>query len=117
MIYSTTININTEVLNLVAELDEFKGRWESFGRLGSDVLDRLSKVALIESAGSATRLAGVGLSDYEVEVFGNRVKRALFRLRGENEVIDYIEALKTVHDSGEHIPLTENHIKMCIIFY
>jgi len=30
------------MLNLVAELDEFKGRWESFGRLGSDVLDRLN---------------------------------------------------------------------------
>lgn len=38
MIYETSITIDAQVLNLIAELDEFKGRWEMLSRLAPDKL-------------------------------------------------------------------------------
>lgn len=39
LIKPESIPIDTEILYPVAELDEFKGRWEPLGRLAPDVLD------------------------------------------------------------------------------
>jgi hypothetical protein len=51
----------------VAELDEFKGRWQALGRLTPDRLSALRRVATIESVGSSTRIEGSKLSDEEVD--------------------------------------------------
>lgn len=111
MIKLETITIDAAVLNLIAELDEFKGRWEMLGRLAPDTLQSLRKVATTESVGSSTRIEGSRLSDHEVEaLLANRDINS-FRSRDEEEVAGYAEAMGTIFDSWEHIPLTENHIK------
>lgn len=111
MIKLDTIKIDVTVLNLIAELDEFKGRWEMLGRLAPDKLLSLRKVATIESIGSSTRIEGARLSDHEVEALLANLSINSFRSRDEEEVAGYAEAMGTVFDSWEHIPLTENHIK------
>lgn len=52
-----------DLVKLIAEIDEFKGRWEALKTLSPD---RLSAVATIESVGSSTRIEGAKLSDAEV---------------------------------------------------
>lgn len=111
MINIDSITIDVTVLNLIAELDEFKGRWEMLGRLAPDTLQSLRKVATIESVGSSTRIEGAKLSDHEVEALLANLDINSFRSRDEEEVAGYAEAMSKVFDSWEHIPLTENHIK------
>jgi Fic family protein len=111
MIYETSITIDAQVLNLIAELDEFKGRWEMLGRLAPDKLHSLRRVATIESVGSSTRIEGAKLSDQAVELLLSNLDIRSFRSRDEEEVAGYAEVMETVFTSWEHIPFTENHIK------
>jgi len=111
MLNLDTITIDNTVLNLIAELDEFKGRWELLGRLAPDVLQSLRRVATIESIGSSTRIEGARLSDHQVELLLANLDVNSFRSRDEEEVAGYAEAMGVVFDSWEHIPLTENHVK------
>jgi Fic family protein len=105
------ITIDATVLNLIAELDEFKGRWEMLGCLAPDILRSLRKVATIESVGSSTRIEGARLSDFEVEVLLANLDISSFKSRDEEEVAGYAEAMSTVFDSWQQIPLTENYLK------
>lgn len=111
MIRQETITIDATVLNLVAELDEFKGRWELLGKLAPDVLQSLRRVATIESVGSSTRIEGAKLSDHQVELLLANLDVNSFRSRDEEEVAGYAEAMGVVFDSWEQITLTENHVK------
>lgn len=111
MIKSSSISITSQILNLVAELDEFKGRWDLLGRLAPDRLTSLKRVATIESVGSSTRIEGARLSDLQVETLLANLELHSFRSRDEEEVAGYAEAMNTIHDAWEHIPFTENHIK------
>jgi Fic family protein len=111
MIGARSITIDTQILNLIAELDEFKGRWEALGKLGPEKLSSLRKVATIESVGSSTRIEGARLSDHEVEALLAGLEMRSFRSRDEEEVGGYAETMNTVFESFEHIPFTESHLK------
>lgn len=111
MIKPSSVTINSQILNLIAELEEFKGRWEMLGRLAPDKLMSLRRVATIESVGSSTRIEGAKLSDHEVEALLANLEMHSFRSRDEEEVAGYAEAMNTIYESWEHIPFTENHIK------
>ena len=59
--------LGPDLVKLIAEIDEFKGRWEALRTLSPDRLGALRKVATIESIGSSTRIEGAKLSDADVE--------------------------------------------------
>ena len=111
MIKIAAMTINAHVLKLIAELDEFKGRWEMLGKLAPDKLQSLRRVATIESVGSSTRIEGAKLSDQEVDLLLRNLDISSFRSRDEEEVAGYADAMETVFTSWEHIHFTENHIK------
>lgn len=67
MILPDTIQITSEILKLIARIDEFKGAWRALGSLAPDRLSALRRVATIESIGSSTRIEGSKLSDREIE--------------------------------------------------
>ncbi len=103
--------ISTEMLSLVAELEEFRGAWRALGVLAPERLASLRKVATIESIGSSTRIEGARLSDREVEVLLSRLESSSFGSRDEEEVAGYAEAMERIFLSFEAIPLTENYIQ------
>jgi Fic family protein len=105
------ILILPEHLNLIAEIDEFKGKWISLRRMEPDRLQSLKKIASIESIGSSTRIEGARLNDREVEELLSGLHLTSFKSRDEEEVAGYAEVMQLVFDSHEHIPITENHIK------
>ena len=111
MLTDLAITIDSHILNLIADLDEFKGRWEALGKLAPEKLSSLRRVATIESVGSSTRIEGARLSDREVETLLSNLDIKSFRSRDEEEVAGYAEAMNLVFESFEHIPLTENHIR------
>lgn len=104
--------LGPEFVKLVAEIDEFKGRWEAIKALSPDRLSALRKVATIESIGSSTRIEGAKLSDAEVESLLLRaVAIKAFKTRDEQEVAGYAEAMDLVFEAYAELRLTENHIR------
>ncbi|MGD9649770.1 MAG: Fic family protein [Dongiaceae bacterium] len=111
MINTQNLSITSEILSLIAEIDEFKGAWRIMADLTPERLSTLRRVATIESIGSSTRIEGSQLSDREVEDLLFNLKRRAYASRDEQEVAGYAETIQTVIASFETIPLTENYIK------
>ena len=99
-----------KTLRLVAEIDQFKGKWEQSASRESRILKELRKIATLQSIGSSTRIEGSKLTDPEVETLLKNVKITKFRSRDETEVIGYYETLETVLDHYRDIPLEESRI-------
>ncbi len=108
---TASLSITPEILALIAEIDEFKGAWRAIGRIAPERLISLRRVATIESIGSSTRIEGAKLTDREVEQLLSNIDIKAFASRDEQEVAGYADAMETVFDKWEAIPLTENHIK------
>jgi len=106
-----TLRITSEILKLIAEIDEFKGAWAAIGRISPDHLSAFRRIATIESVGSSTRIEGAKLSDVEVERLLSGLDVKSFTSRDEEEVAGYAEAMATIFAHWEDIALTENHIK------
>ena len=111
MLKTHTVEINREILTLIARIDEFKGAWRALGTLAPDRLSALRRVATIESIGSSTRIEGSELSNREVEQLLSNLEIKSFATRDEQEVAGYAELMELVFSSWRDIPFTENYIK------
>lgn len=111
MIQAHTIVVTSEILNLISEIDEYKGAWRALGTLAPERLSALRRVATIESVGSSTRIEGSKLSDREVEALLSNLEIKQFDTRDEQEVAGYAEVMELVFRSWQDIQITENHIK------
>lgn len=106
-----TINITPQLLNIIAEIDEFKGTWKALGKIAPEKLLYLRKVATIESIGSSTRIEGSKLNNREVEKLLGNLKISSFASRDEQEVAGYANVMQAIIESWANINITENHIK------
>lgn len=111
MFFPEEIPISSEILNLIAEIDEFKGAWQQMNKLPFDRLSVLKKIATIESIGSSTRIEGSLLSDEEIEAFLLKATVPNFQTRDEQEVAGYAFVCEQIYDHYTAIPFTENMIK------
>ena len=111
MLNTQSLVITSEILNLIARIDEFKGVWRTLGTLAPDRLSALRRVATIESIGSSTRIEGSKLSDKEVEKLLSGLSIQTFDTRDEQEVAGYAELMDLVFGSWADITFDENHIK------
>lgn len=105
------LSISSRLLKVIAEIDEFKGRWAALGNLAPERLTAMKRIATIESVGSSTRIEGVKLTDDEVGRLLGGIGVRSFRSRDEQEVAGYAELMELVFESFAEISLTENHIK------
>ena len=101
-------------MQLIAEIDEFKGQWQALKTLSPERLQQLREVAMIESVGSSTRIEGAKLSEAEVEKLLSNLGSTPFKTRDEQEVAGYAEAMGLVFQSYEDLHLTENLFAMGI---
>lgn len=104
------ITVGQNILQLIAEIDEFKGQWQALKTLSPERLKQLRKVATIESVGSSTRIEGARLTDIQVETLLSNLSSTSFKTRDEQEVAGYAEAMDLVFQAYEDLRLTENHI-------
>ena len=111
MIDTHTLLITPDILNLIAEIDEFKGAWRALGTLAPERLSALRRVATIESIGSSTRIEGSKLSDRDVERLLTNLEIKAFATRDEQEVAGYAEVMELIFSAAQDIPVSENHIR------
>lgn len=103
-------SLGQDLVKLIAEIDEFNGRWDALKTLSSDRLNKLRKVATVESIGSSMRIEGAKLTDAQVETLLSNIEMQSFNTRDEQEVAGYAEAIDRVFQAYENMRLTENHI-------
>lgn len=111
MLQTHTLQITSEILRLISQIDEFKGAWRALGALAPDRLSALRRVATIESIGSSTRIEGSKLSDQEIARLLSNLEIKSFVTRDEQEVAGYAELMDRVFASWQDISFTENYIK------
>ena len=100
------LDITTDLLKLIAEIDEFKGSWKLLKSLSPERLKSLRHVATIESIGSSTRIEGSKLSDEAVEeLIGQYVQFAHRSLVAPQ----MIHRLRTLGDRGGKSLIMERH--------
>jgi len=58
---------NQKILNLISQIDLYKGKWNIIERQENIYLKELRKIATIESIGSSTRIEGGTMTDKEIE--------------------------------------------------
>ena len=83
------ITVGQDLLQLIAEIDEFKGKWQALKTMSPERLQQLRKVATIESVGSSTRIEGAKLNDAQVETLLSNLTSTSFKTRGEQGVAGY----------------------------
>lgn len=103
--------LTPDIVKLVAEIDEFKGRWQALENLSPERLSALRKVATVESVGSSTRIEGAKLTDAQVEILLSGLGKTSFESRDEQEVAGYAHAMDLVLEAFADLRLTENHIR------
>ncbi len=102
---------NQKILNLISQIDTYKGKWNALEKAENTHLKELKRIATIESIGSSTRIEGGTLSDKEIENLLQKLKISDLKTRDEQEVMGYYETLEMIYENYEHIPLNENYIK------
>ncbi|MES2518937.1 MAG: Fic family protein [Bacteroidota bacterium] len=103
--------LTNEIVNLMTEIDEFKGAWLALGNIAPDRLLQLKNVATIESIASSTRIEGSLLSDQQVEKLIANLEIQKFETRDEQEVAGYADLMTLIFDNYNDIPLSENFIQ------
>ena len=98
-------------LPLLRRLDTLAGRWHKLRDLAPEQLDRLRRVATIESVASSTRIEGAELSDDEVADVLQGLSVESFRSRDEQEVRGYKDLLELIFEQHAGITVTENNLK------
>ena len=105
------IVLDQYLIKLVAEIDEFKGRWQALKTMSPEHMQRLRHVATVESVASSTRIEGAKLTDTQVETLLSNLTSVSFKTRDEQEVAGYAEAMDIIFQSFDELRLTENHIR------
>lgn len=103
--------LDGKVWELVARIDEIKGKWSGGVKLTPSILTTLRQSVLITSSGASTRIEGSRLSDEEVEKVMRGLSVTKFRQRDVQEVKGYLEVLPNIFNSFETLPLREGIIQ------
>ena len=102
------ISWDSEILGLVAQIHEYKGRQELFLRQKPAVLDRLVEIAKVQSTEASNKIEGIVTTSTRVKQLCD--DKTTPRNRDEEEIMGYRDVLNTIHESYEYIPLKSSYI-------
>lgn len=99
---------DSEILGLVAQIHEYKGRQELYLRQKPAVLEKLTEAAKIQSTEASNRIEGIVTTNTRIKELYR--EKTTPKNRDEQEIAGYRDVLNTIHENYEHIPLTSNYI-------
>ncbi len=99
---------DSEILNLLGNIHEHKGKQELYLKRKPAVLDKLVEIAKIQSVEDSNRIEGIITTE-------DRIKKLLQQKttpknRDEKEILGYRDVLNAIHESYEYIPINNNYI-------
>ena len=99
---------DSEILGLVAQIHEFKGRQELYLRQKPAVLDKLVEMAKVQSTEASNKIEGIVTT--ETRIHQLCMGKTTPRNRDEEEIMGYRDVLNTIHESYEYIPIRSSYI-------
>ena len=98
----------TDILNLVARIHEHKGRQDLFVRQKPVELERLVKIAKIQSTEASNKIEGIVTTSTRMKQLFE--EKTTSRNRDEDEILGYRDVLNTIHESSMYIPIRPSYI-------
>ena len=99
---------DSEIIGLVAQIHEYKGRQELYLKQKPAELDRLIEVAKVQSTEASNEIEGIRTTNTRLLQL---VKdKTTPRNRVEEEIMGYRDVLNTIHENYEYIPISSNYI-------
>ncbi|MGI6720920.1 MAG: Fic family protein [Anaerovoracaceae bacterium] len=99
---------DTDILNMVAKIHEYKGRQDLYIRQKPVELNRLVEIAKIQSTESSNKIEGIVTTSSRMkQLFAEKTSP---RNRDEDEIMGYRDVLNTIHESNEYIPIRPAYI-------
>ena len=99
---------DSEILGLVAQIHEFKGRQELYLRQKPAVLDKLVEIAKVQSTEASNKIEGIVTTETRIQQLC--MDKTTPRNRDEEEIMGYRDVLNTIHESYEYIPIRSSYI-------
>lgn len=99
---------DSEIINLLSQIHEHKGKQELFLKRKPAVLDKLVEIAKIQSVEDSNRIEGIVTTALRIKELMEQ--KTTPRNRDEEEILGYRDVLNTIHESYEYIPITSNYI-------
>lgn len=95
-----------EIVNLISEIHEHKGKQELYIASEPDILKSMLEIARIQSTGASNRIEGIYTSDKRLEELVKA--KAEPRNRSEQEIAGYREVLATIHENYDYMSVRPN---------
>lgn len=108
--FKKRVHLSDEILQKIAQIDEFRGLWKGGLRLSPQTLGRIKRSVLITSTGASTRIEGSCMSDDEVARLIAGLKSTPPKGRDAQEVAGYADLLGGIFDNWKTFKVTEGHI-------
>ena len=102
---------NQQIINLIGNIDSFKGKWNIVEKKENNYLKELRKIATIESIGSSTRIEGAQLTNAEIKELLENMKITKLTTRDQQEVAGYYDVLEIIFESYADIKISKNYIQ------
>lgn len=102
------IKWDNEVLGLVAQIHEYKGKQVLFLKQKPATLEKLVEIAKIQSTEASNKIEGIVTTSVRIKQLCDQ--KTTPRNRDEEEISGYRDALSLIHESYEYIPIKSSYI-------
>ena len=99
---------DNEIVGYLSQIHELKGKQMLYLRQKPADVEKLVEIAKIQSTESSNEIEGIRTTDTRLRQLMS--EKTTPRTRDEKEIAGYRDALNTVHENFEYIPLTPNYI-------
>ena len=99
---------DNEMIGLVSQIHEYKGRQDLYSKQQPLVLDKLVEIAKIQSIESSNKIEGIITTDVRIRDLVE--DKTTPKTRDEEEITGYRDVLNTIHESYEFIPVKGSYI-------
>ena len=99
---------NSNIINLISKIHEYKGKQSYLLNTKKDTLETLLKVAKIQSTSSSNKIEDIYTTDKRIEKIVNQKLEP--KNRNEEEIAGYRDVLTLIHENYNFIDINKNTI-------
>ena len=99
---------DSEIISLVAQIHEYKGRQEVYLKQKPETLDKLVEIAKRQSTEASNAIEGIRTTSTRLKELCE--EKTTPKNRDEEEILGYRDVLNTIHENYEYIPIRTNYI-------
>ena len=99
---------DSEILGIVAQIHEYKGRQQLYLKQKPSTLDKLVEIAKIQSTEASNKIEGIVTTSTRIKQLCQN--KTTPKNRDEEEIMGYRDVLNTIHESYQYIPIRASYI-------